>query len=380
VLIVLSAVASVATQVLAVTTGRDFVFGLIPAFDPAGSRNVSAWQTSMLWAGAAALAAVAARRGAVQARARYVVLAIVGCVWSLASMTGVLGLLSLPAVPSPGTRGAEAVAWALVGRVLVWVAATLLALASLRELARRGPLRLALDPRHLDRLRQLLVLVPVLLAGASLMSAAAAASWGARAEPWYRFLFVDFEGNLPTWYSALLLLACGAVAGAIGAASRTRPHESAAYWMVMAVGFVALSADEAAALHELLVTPLRRLVGGTPWLRYPLIVPGTAVVMVTAAVFGRFLLALPAGTRRALVTGGLVFVLGALGLETVGGWFDPELHGANVTYVLLATAEEACEMAGVSLVLMGLLRHVERAIGPLEVDWADLPRRTASRC
>jgi len=42
--------------------------------------------------------------------------------------------------------------------------------------------------------------------------------------------------------------------------------------------FSALSADEAASLHELLVVPLRRLVGESPSLRYPLILPGVIVL------------------------------------------------------------------------------------------------------
>ena len=57
--------------------------------------------------------------------------------------------------------------------------------------------------------------------------------------------------------------------------------------------FVLLSADEGASLHELLVTPLRRMVGGSPWLRYPLLVPGMAAVLTGALVFGRFLRSWP---------------------------------------------------------------------------------------
>jgi len=77
---------------------------------------------------------------------------------------------------------------------------------------------------------------------------------------------------------AVLLLACAAVAAVVAATVRG-PHLSDwRYWMLMSVALVALSADEAASLHELLVGPLRALVGGSPWLRYPLILPGLGVV------------------------------------------------------------------------------------------------------
>ena len=154
-------------------------------------------------------------------------------------------------------------------------------------------------------------------------------------------------------------------------AERARGHEPWWNWALMAVGFVALSADEAASLHELLVAPLRALVGGTPWLRYPLVIPGTAVVGVAVVVFGRFVKALPADTRRAIVGGGAVFLFGALVLETIGGWFDPVLYGDNLPYMLLAGVEEACEMTGVTIVLIGLLRYLEHHIGVIDVRVVD---------
>ena len=48
----------------------------------------------------------------------------------------------------------------------------------------------------------------------------------------------------------------------------------------------------------------------------------------------------------------------------------------NLRYVLLPGAEEACEMTGVTIVLIGLLRYVEHHIGVMDVRIVDdLPRR-----
>jgi hypothetical protein len=60
-----------------------------------------------------------------------------------------------------------------------------------------------------------------------------------------------------------------------------------------------------------------------------------------------------------------VFLGGVLGFETVGGWFDPVLFGDSAAYLALTTAEEACEMAGVTGALHAMLRHFERHAGPL---------------
>lgn len=279
---------------------------------------------------------------------------------------------------------------AALKRVLEWIAVLSLAVACARLLALNGPrfavrvnddgggpVRLRHGHAGIDvrvcpsAVRRRTTAAIVLLSIASIASAGFAHALGTTAEPWYRFLFVDFEGNLPTWFSAVLLLAAGVAAAVVAMAERARGHESWWNWALMAGGFVALSADEAASLHELLVAPLRALVGGTPWLRYPLVIPGTAVAGVVVVVFGRFVKALPAETRRAIVGGGAVFLFGALVLETVGGWFDPVLYGANLPYVLLAGAEEACEMTGVTIVLIGLLRYLEHHIGVVDVCVVD---------
>ena len=443
-LVVLATLASASTQVLALVTGRAFIFGLVPAFDPAGTRNLIVWQSSMLLALCAGVAVLVAgiprpRRGHA-ARAWYTV-AVLFLLMSLAWMTNAAGLLMSGVVPAVQARrvlvmvttlvgalaltitrrpmsaavprwawlalplllaavGSDGSPWlgaattALVGRIFEWLGATLFLMGGVMLLADVAPqfiLRvedhgasahrpvddepgvvLTLSP--LAVWRGLCVLVAV-LAVVSLASAWLVRLWGTPAEPWYRFLFVDFEGNLPTWATAVLLLACAAAAAVVAATVRG-PHPSDwRYWMLMSVALVALSADEAASLHELLVGPLRALVGGSPWLRYPLILPGLGVVVAAGVVFGRFILRLPAETRRAVVAGGALFVFGALVIETIGGWFDPVLYGDNLPYVLLSATEEACEMVGVAMVLVGLLRHIERHSGEIRVHASGVPAR-----
>jgi hypothetical protein len=119
------------------------------------------------------------------------------------------------------------------------------------------------------------------------------------------------------------------------------------------------------------VAPLRAFVGGSRWLRYPLIVPGAAAVTAAALMFGRFLRTWPVETRRATYRAAALFLFGALVLETAGGWFDPIVYGQSFTYIALATLEEGCELFGATLFLVALLRYVERTVGPLEVNSGD---------
>ena len=440
ILIGLSVLVSASVKAIAVGTGRDFVFGIIPAFDPSGSRNLIAWESSMLLGVCACLAAaVAGTRGMLDdasARGWWTLAAVMG-LFSLVSMTGVAALLlggvlppylapwvlaaagalvaalalvaaqraaSPPVPPSVwlalllfvlsrrtlGQPGAFPAFMDLISRWVEWSAMAVFVVACIKTLAQHAPL-VAVDLRPQEgwpaRFRRgasaidLLVcpsavmrwsaVAIVLLVAASLLSAWLASALSPRAELWYRFLFMDFEGNLPTWFSAILLLVAGLVAAVVSAAERTRGGQAWWYWALMAVGFVTFSADEAASLHERLVVPLRALVRGSPWLRYPIVIPGTVAVVTAVVVFGGFVRRLPAGTQRAIVGGGGVFLFGVLVLETIGGWFDPVLHGDNVPYVLLATVEEVCELTGVTIVLVGLLRYAERHVGVINVHLVD---------
>lgn len=439
-MLVCGALMSALTQAIAVATGRDFLFGIIPAFAPGGSRNLITWESSMLLAVCGSLTALVAGsrsvRGDSSARGWWTLAGVMG-LFSLAWMTGLARLLlgdlvsianvawvlalagglvaavalvstrqaSSPAVPASvwlalllfvvsrlphGQTNASAAVSDLMNRGLEWLGMTLVALACMKTLSHHAPTlavrvertgRWPLRIRHTESDVALMVCPAtvalwsaaaiVLLSTASLVSAGLASSGGPHGELWYRFLFVDFEGNLPTWSAALLLLSAGLVAALVGAAERARGVGEWWYWVLMATGFVALSADEAASLHELLVVPLRALVGGTPWLRYPLVIPGSMAAAAAVVVFGRFVRRLPTETQRSLVGGGAVFLLGSLVLETIGGWFDPVLYGDNLPYVLLAGAEEACEMIGVTVVLIGLLRYVEHHIGVIDVRIVD---------
>ncbi len=219
-----------------------------------------------------------------------------------------------------------------------------------------------LSPRRVARALSgaVVAVLAASLVAALLRDAVAPEAWSLS-----NFLFVDLERNLPTWLSSLLLMLCAGTAALIASLSRHTPGATRR-WGALALLFVALSADEAASFHELLVGPLRSLVRQSPWLRYPLILPGAVALVAGWAALGSFVRTLPRATRRRLGWGLGLFAGGALGLETVGGWFDPTVHGDSVTYVVLATLEEGLEMAGVIVALTGLLEHIERHIGPIK--------------
>jgi hypothetical protein len=75
-------------------------------------------------------------------------------------------------------------------------------------------------------------------------------------ESFVRLFDLDREANIPTWYQSALLLLCCALSAAIGRLSNFGAGVRGR-WLLMAALFLCLSIDEAAVIHEMLVTPMR---------------------------------------------------------------------------------------------------------------------------
>ena len=453
--ILLLALAGLFSQWLALATGRDFVFGLIPKLNPAGTRNIPVWFASVAFTVCAAFAAVTALASRPSAsplgrrwRALAVMLAVLSAERLASPISGLQRLASGPNTGSPPhilTGLAAAVTLVVYGwciydlprkiqahfvrAAVVFVAGVtlcefappaqpanaleqrimhmlMMSAGRLLELAgvalfleavavhlrsQVGEIRVVVDSSlarlvesraaggalvirlSAGRIQLVLAAAALVLLVAGLAAALARDMAGWEIEGIYRVFVVDFEGNLPTWYSSLLLLACAVGLACIAAARHHALDGQWRLWAMLGLLFAGMSIDEAAGLHELSVMPLRSLLAGNAWLRYPLILPGLVVAALAYGFFARFLRSLPAKTRRQICLGFGVILFGALGIETVGGWFDPVVYGPSVTYALLSTIEEGLEMIGTIIVLGAVMRHIEHHIGTLTIPGVARP-------
>lgn len=160
-----------------------------------------------------------------------------------------------------------------------------------------------------------------------------------------RWFDVNSERNVPTTWSVALLLGAAVVA-AVVAARRRRPADGV-WWAVAAVAAY-LALDEWFELHERL-GDVGEAIGGSV-LHFAWVIPAVVVAGVVGVVLLRLFADQPAIVRRRLVVAGLVYLFGALGLETVSGLVLRE-QGAAALYLVVTAAEELCEMVGASLLL-----------------------------
>jgi hypothetical protein len=347
---------------------RTVHYGLPPAVRPRDALLLVAVAAGVAVVAAAWRTAAAVRSRLATGAALFIAGAALGAVSGLALDAPVADPRVVAAALTIAARALELIGVALVldaaGRRLAAIAPDVRLVvvddAAPRAIGVRGTsdgIAIEVSPRRLGRALALAIMALVVLSTAAVW---AYSRWP-QAQRVHRMFYLDYETNVPTWWSAMLLLAPAAAAGFLARAARSVGDDRWPHWLALSLLFAAMAADEAASLHELMQRPLRAVLG-TTWLRYPLIVPGLILGVVIALHFRRFMRTIGA-TRRRLAIGGAIFALGALVFEMVGGWFAPEAVGANTTYEVLTTIEETLEMTGAAVVLIALLRHVAHETG-----------------
>ncbi|MCF3649523.1 hypothetical protein [Synoicihabitans lomoniglobus] len=168
--------------------------------------------------------------------------------------------------------------------------------------------------------------------------------------PWlFRQIFdVDEEDSFPTWYSASALLLTATVLWVQANLTKSQRDPMAPAWRGLAVGFLFLSVDEIAGMHEMLNS-----VTEISWA-----VPGGVVAAVVGVVYGRFLLKLPRRIAVWFCVAGGIYVGGAVGIELLTEPFLINDALDTLPYNIWTAVEEGMEMGGVLLFLNALIGHM----------------------
>jgi hypothetical protein len=166
------------------------------------------------------------------------------------------------------------------------------------------------------------------------------------------------EGNLPAYFSAMLLAIAGLLLTVVAASQRASADPFRRHWAGLAAVFFVLSMDEAAAFHELATEPVRAALNTGGIFFYGWIIPGLIFLTFFAISFWRFFWQLPSDTKRRFAVAGAVFVFGAIGIELVESAVADDHGEAGLDYVLLVVLEEGLEMAGVILFVDALFKHI----------------------
>lgn len=190
-------------------------------------------------------------------------------------------------------------------------------------------------------------------------------------ESYVRLFYLDWEANVPTWFSSSQLLLCASLLAIIALAKKTNGDRYVVHWSALSMIFLYLSIDDAAVIHEMANKPLQSLRNVSGVFYDAWILPASACVFVFVLAYLRFLAHLPAQTRRLFVIAGAIFVGGAIGAEAVGA-YHAHLHGeGTLTYAMIITVEEFLEMLGLVVFTYSLLDYMRSWLPELALGIGD---------
>lgn len=168
-----------------------------------------------------------------------------------------------------------------------------------------------------------------------------------------RFFDMNREANLPAWYSSCLWLIGSVLCYRAAQATRAMRELSkeSFYWYSLTGGCVLLSLDETGSIHESIGAMLDALAGDPEgyapvyrWVWAALVVVGIAFLF-----YLRFLLLLPRRFALGLMGAGAIFLLGSIGLETLGSlveWGTLSGFPPGLNWPRTIALEEFTEMLG----------------------------------
>lgn len=185
---------------------------------------------------------------------------------------------------------------------------------------------------------------------------------------------VDGEQNLASWFASGQFLVAAGLLALVAAASRAcrRPH--ARGWAALATLFLLMSIDEAAQVHEV-GNQARDVLGTSGYLFFPWVIAGGLLAGTVAIASIGLLRSLPRATAGLFLLAGAIFVVGALGLELLQAtaWEVTDAETGRVIapdtgrVAALAAIEEAMEMAGLTIFILAVSRHLAAAFPDLRV-------------
>lgn len=163
-----------------------------------------------------------------------------------------------------------------------------------------------------------------------------------------RIFDLNTERNIPTLFSSVVLLGASMLLGYIAYLTRLTGGRYSLLWAILSFGFLFLSIDETAYIHE----NFSEDVAGWIFVVAPF-------VILFFLGYIRFFLHLPRSTKVYFLIAGALFIGGAFILEFIGSW-RISTAGENriATTLLFTSVEESFEMFGIDLFVFALLLYL----------------------
>jgi hypothetical protein len=171
---------------------------------------------------------------------------------------------------------------------------------------------------------------------------------------------VNYERNIPTFFSVLLLLYATRQLYAISVEKSVPGEPYRNHWWLMTIMFFCIAADEFMATHEMISIKIRDKYQLGGMLYYSWVIPGSILLCLLVVYYNRFVFRyLPARIRNLMILSATLYVGGSVFMEVLGGYVHFHNGAENMPYILLTNVEEGMEMVGIVMFIYTLALYQE---------------------
>lgn len=180
---------------------------------------------------------------------------------------------------------------------------------------------------------------------------------------WGRFFSLDWEENLPTFFSVISLLFSSLLAILLSLIRELKRSDRLT-WGSIGFLFLALAVDEWEGIHERLdgqvegvIESIFRIKIDNPNGSYEFMLLLIAVILVI--LYSRFIFGLPKDIKNLIITAFAIILLGSIVLEFITiDIINISSNPTNLVYFSLATIEEILELTGIAIFNYALIKHI----------------------
>lgn len=174
---------------------------------------------------------------------------------------------------------------------------------------------------------------------------------------------VSLEQSVPNWFSSSLLLLCSLLTGTLSVLVEKKKLVFGRFWAGLCFFFLYLSVDENVSIHERTIQPLREMFHTSGYFHYAWVLLGILIVALMMIIYAKFVFKLPKKVRNLVILAGLVYVLGALGMEMLAGQYLLFYGEKTPGMTFMTHIEELMEMCGLVIFIDAALLFIQSIHG-----------------
>lgn len=178
---------------------------------------------------------------------------------------------------------------------------------------------------------------------------------------------LDEEYNIPSCFESGTLLFCSMLLFIIAINKRKSNDRFRFHWSLLAIIFFLMSVDELMSFHENVGGHVRSMFHTGGFLYFAWVLPAIIFLIILAFIYFKFIFALAAKYRNLFIIAGVIYVIGALGFEMLGGEIRKLYMEKSFNYAVMTNIEEVFEMTGILIFTYALLDYIKVNIGEFKV-------------